>query len=109
MHLYTLVRYLLDCLQERTVLLLAPILPKELAPEVKNISKQIDCSRILLHGSEHGDKGLLMGIEIRNSPRTQMCIGEKVDHILDRFAVVCSSLVLLAVDRCAVRLEESEF
>lgn len=50
-----------------------------------------------------------MSDRVVNRPRTKVCVGEEVGHILDRFAVVCSSLVLLAVDRFAVRLEEAEF
>ena len=68
MHLYALVRNLLDGLQERTILLFAPILPKELAPKIKDISEQIDSSRILRHEAKHGDKRLLVGLEIRDSP-----------------------------------------
>ena len=67
MYLYSFIRYLSDSLQERTILLPTLILPKKLTPEVKNISEQIDGRSILSHGLEHGDKGLLMSIKIRNS------------------------------------------
>jgi hypothetical protein len=67
MHLNPFIRYLFDSLQERAILLPTLILPEKLTPEIENISQQIDGRSILRHGSEHGDKGLLMSIEIRNS------------------------------------------
>ena len=90
-------------------MLFAAVAPEILAPEVEDISEQVDGCGILLHLVEHGDDGLLMSDRVVNRPRTKVCVGEEVEHILDRFAVVCSSLVLLAVDRFAVRLEEAEF
>ena len=70
-----------ECLQERTVLLFALITPEILAPEIKHIPQQVDGSGILSHAIEHVNQGLLMGFGILNSPRTQMCVTQKIYHI----------------------------
>ena len=55
MHLNAFIRNIFYSLQERTILLFAFIYPKELTPEVKDIPKHVDGSRILLHSAKHGD------------------------------------------------------
>ena len=70
-----------ECLQERTVLLLAPVAPEILTPEVKYISEQVYGRSVLSHAIEHVNQGLLMNFGVINSPRTQMCVGEEIYHV----------------------------
>ena len=67
-------------LQERTILLLAPIAPEILTPEVKYISEQVYGRSVLSHAIEHVNQGPLMSLGVVNSPRTQMRVGEEVNH-----------------------------
>ena len=67
-------------LQERTVLLFAAVAPEVFAPKIEYVSEQVDGCSILRHVLKHGDKGLLVGLRIINSPWAKMCVGEEVNH-----------------------------